>query len=104
MPKSNGEACGGDHSAKEDILDASTRLHAVSTTPSTGTGQSSQPPRVPVAQSTQQLLHTVPSNESIHQLSPFFEYGCRFFLGYMQWCFQTALCGTLQSQQDCSCT
>ena len=31
-------------------------------------------------ESPQQTLHSAPSNESIHQLSPFFEYGFRIFL------------------------
>ncbi len=61
----DGSSLNGD----DDSLEVFTPLHAVSaTTPS------ETPPPV------QTPLHTAPSNASIHQLSPFFEYGCRIFL------------------------
>ena len=75
-PDIDGSSLNGD----EDALDFSTHLHAVSVPTSTGTGQSIQPSQVTAAESPQQTIHTAPSNESIHQLSPFFVYGCRIFL------------------------
>ncbi len=75
-PDIDGSSLNGD----EGILDVSTPLHAVSTIPSIGTSPPIQPSQVPAAESPQRTLHTAPSNESIHQLSPFFEYGCRIFL------------------------